>query len=226
MKTHTLSALCAAFAVVASGALATEAPLTMSTSTDDMLPDYNNINVSYGLMFEVNDGLSVDVLNGGSLGIGYTFKNTTKSSHFAGASIGYFYGTATNTLYGAETKNTQQIFPVMLQYRFVYKTTENFHAYIGGQAGAYVSRTQFKSSPSEHWFPEHDLKSQHTRVSPTVGIDLGFQYKVSKRFIWDTGVSLNLSASLTREPEEDGHRLGAQKTTISGVFHTGFTYQY
>lgn len=231
MKKSTLGALCAVLALAATGAQATETPVTLTAPPDNSLPDYNNIDISYGLMFDMNDGISVETLQGSTLGIGYTFKNTTKSSQYIGASIGYFYGTADGPLSNNMTKTTQQIFPLMVNYKYTYKATENFGVYGGAHAGAYISRTQFKATPgdfySDYWWQyDNSLKIQHTRISPTFGIDLGFQYKVSKNWIWDTGLRLDISASLIKEPEERGDILAEEKTAVSGTIHTGFTYQY
>ncbi len=222
MKIDNTSAALALMALAAGGAFATEA-----VAQAPVLFDRNNVELQVGYMTDLNDGLTVESLYGGSFGISYTYNRTPQSSHNLGFSLGAFYGS--ETIFSDDIlsqKCSQHIIPLMAEYKYTYNVAENWGVYVGARAGAYISKTQSKYN----WADGGCYKYPHTRVSPTVGVDFGVEYQFAKDWAWNIGVKIDSSFELVRElPANETMDTGArieQETAVSATIYTGFTYQF
>lgn len=221
MKPHIISAAFALMALSAGSALAAtdEAPLT---EDDELTLACFDLEVGY--MMDIDNGLSVDSLYGGTIGTSYIFDATKSDFHKIGFSIGIFYGSDTYQYQGVDQKNTQQIVPVMINYAYHRNISDKCTAYVGARAGAFISKTQQKYA----W--ASDFKLTHTRVAPTVGVDFGVEYEVSEKCKWNFGVRFDLSAALIQESplleQEYTGSVISDKDVVSATIHTGISYSF
>lgn len=220
MKPHIISAAFALMALSAGSALATtdEAPLT---ADDELTLACFDLEVGY--MMDIDNGLSVDALYGGTVGTSYIFNATSTDFHKVGFSIGIFYGSDTYNYGSIEQKNSQQIVPVMVNYAYHRSISDKCTAYVGARAGAFISKTQQKFADAG------DYKLTHTRVAPTVGVDFGVEYEISEKCKWNIGVRFDFSAALIQEsplPEQTEYELTNDKDVVSATIHTGISYSF
>lgn len=211
----------ALFALMALGA-ATHAADTASpaltmpqTPQEKFYFDMNLFSVSFAWMKDVNNGLTVDDLMGGTLSLGQSFGETDRYYHTWYARTGYLFGRdsfLTNTykstrpqIYPGKYSYEQSIIPVTLGYSFHYKWTDHLSTYVGAQAGFYYSKTYKKVGANYRYYLNQDqltplsVKRSHTKFTPTIGLELGVVYKFTKRISWDTGVNFNTTFNLIKE---------------------------
>ncbi len=214
MKPHIISAAFALMALSAGSALANTEEAAL---TDDDELTLACFDLEVGYMTDLNNGLSVDWLYGGTIGTSYVFNATKDDFHKAGFHIGVYYGSDTYNFWGIEQKNTQQIIPVMVNYAYHRNINDQFTAYVGARAGAFISKTQQK------WA---DTKLTHTRVAPTVGVDFGFEYEISEKCKWNFGVRFDLSAALIEEADLVAPYITSDEDVVTTTIHTGFSYSF
>lgn len=259
MKKHTLSAAIALAAVSATGAFASE-----GSDLAPIYLDRTAISVDAGYMMDI-DNLSVDSLWGGTIGMSYIFNRSENSAHSIGLTFGYFSGSeSTNYPAFSETisdagvtltdffyprqKISQEIIPVTLSYHYYHNVTNNITAYFGARAGLYISKSTAKSridTSSKITVGSYELpgntgfdagESANTSVSPVVGMEVGIEYKLSKKWAWHVCASLDAAFNMNRVVPCDEHSKGAEwaayepevnkETVISTTLRTGFSYQF
>lgn len=219
MKPHIISAAFALMALSAGSALANTEEAAL---TDDDELTLACFDLEVGYMTDLNNGLSVDWLYGGTIGTSYVFNATKDDFHKAGFHIGVYYGSDTYSCGIVEQKNTQQIIPVMVNYAYHRNMSDKFTAYVGARAGAFISKTQRKHMSGDFG----DSKMAHTRVAPTVGVDFGFEYEISEKCKWNFGVRFDLSSAMTKEPLGDVYINPVDEDVVTTTIHTGFSYSF
>lgn len=219
MKPHIISAAFALMALSAGSALANTEEAAL---TDDDELTLACFDLEVGYMTDLNNGLSVDWLYGGTIGTSYVFNATKDDFHKAGFQIGVYYGSDTYQCGIFGQKNTQQIIPIMVNYEYHRNVSDKFTAYVGARAGAFISKTQRKQMN----FPS---KMSHTRVAPTVGVDFGLEYEISEKCKWNIGVRFDLSSAMTKEPLYNGvydSLSPVDEDVVTTTIHTGFSYSF
>ena len=237
MKPYIKGALCALLSCCAANAADTAAPApTMPQQPEEKLYfDMNLVNVSFAYMKDVNNGLSVDDLAGGTLSLGQSFGETSRYYHTWYARTGYLFGKDPYTItekheypagggYVDGYRCEQSIIPVIWGYNFHYKWTDHLSSYIGAQLGFHYSRT-YKTSNSSMKSPESNgdvwSKTRHTKFAPTFGLEAGASYKFNKRASWNIGINFNTTKDLYKEKQVSVDAEVSKKTAFSATIHTG-----
>lgn len=232
MKAYINKALCAAMALGAAS-YAVDTPASAPAAPQTPYFDMNRVSVSYAWMTGLSDGLTVDNLMGGTLSLGQSFGETEQYYHTWYAQTGYLYGRdsfVTSYQYTNGDKSgyrfEQSIVPITLGYTFHYKCSDQLSAYVGAQAGAYYSKTKKTSGDiaKDKWISIK--KDSHTKFAPTLGVEVGAAYKISKRLTWDLGVNFNTTFSLYKEHECVGYSDVIKKDVVTATLHTGIVFTF
>ncbi len=238
MKTHMKTAAFGCLALAAMGASA-------AAEEEEFFLDTNNISVEGGYMFDMGNGLSVDHLWGGNLGIGYSFAETSRSYQSLYMKLGLFAGSDKEetsfynrgVMIGGEIppacpgsyKYSQRIIPLTLGYDYNYKLTPSVTIFAGVNAGVYFSKTERKGSgliddreERNHWYNLHKTNSS---FSPMLGINLGASYQVAPR--WKCSVGINFQQVFEMGQENSSIFIeNSKKSTVTGTVYVGMTYTY
>lgn len=209
-----------------------------------LLRDYSSIEWTYGYMTDLGDGLAVDSLMGSSVNIGYTFKRTKSDSHSLSLGFGILYGTDKDSLLNfnpdlgsrgdINEKYTQQIVPIQFAYKYNRHLTDSLTAYMGARVGFYISKTERKTYRSTSAATEYTKILQNS-ISPTCGLSLGVDYKLTKNLFWNLGAHLDFVASLDRPTRYDeqvnsdgsfNYDTLDSSSNVTATFQTGFTYHF
>jgi len=245
MKPYIKGTLCALLSCCAASAADTAAPALTTPQPPMEKPyfDMNLVNVSFAYMKDVNNGLSVDDLAGGTLSLGQSFGETSRYYHTWYARIGYLFGRDSflTNVYKGDIPRTfpgkysyeQSIIPITLGYTFHYKWTDRLSTYVGAQAGFHYSKSYKKVGASgfrtivdagmEYTSPSR--KDGHTSLSPTLGLELGIVYKFNKRISWDTGVNFNTTFNLVKEGRTFEPTY-TKEDSFNATFHTGILFTF
>ena len=159
--------------------------------------------------------------------------------------------------YSPSQKISQQIIPVILTYKYHRHITDTISANVGVRAGVYISKTSSKTRVGtlaltnyylddasmgnplvlQDYIEGHDYgESSHTSISPTIGLEIGMEYKFAKNWAWNLSASLDASFCLDREVPCMENSKGAEwaaayaetskETAVSATIRTGFSYQF
>lgn len=229
-KNGTLCALLALSATAYAVDSATPAPAMPQEPMEKPYFDMNLFSVSYAWMKDINNGLSVDNLYGGTLMLGQSFGENSQYYHTWYAKTGYLFGKGssittlnTPTAYAA-SRCEQSIIPVTIGYTFNYKWLDQMSTYVGAQAGFHYSKTHKKAASidtSDSSWSEEARQRTHTKFAPTLGLEVGATYKFNKRISWDLGVNFNTTLSINKEKTDPGSAEISTKTAFTTTFHTG-----
>lgn len=223
MKQHIKGIICAmvAFGAAAHAAGTVDSAQILPQQTPEKpYFDMNLLTVSYAWMMDINSGLTINNVMGGTITAGQSFGETSQSYHTWYAQTGYLFGKGSeemDTYYGARLE--QSIIPVLMGYTYHYKLTEQLSAYAGAQAGFYYSKTH-KSVENNF------IRVTHTKFAPTVGVEVGATYKLSKRVSWDIGVQLNNTFSLDKETDDHFDIGTTSKNAVTTTIHTGILFTF
>lgn len=236
MKPYIKGTLCALLSCCAASAAASA--LTMPQQPEEKLYfDMNLVNVSFAYMKDVNNGLSVDDLAGGTLSLGQSFGETDRYYHTWYARIGYLFGrdsfltnvtkTSQPQILPGKYSYEQSIIPVTVGYTFHYKWTDQLSTYVGAQTGFHYSKSYKKVGANYHYYLNDEdklepltVKDNHNSFSPTLGLELGAVYKFNKRLSWDIGVNFNTTFNLIKEGGTIQF-VHTKEDAFSATFHTG-----
>ncbi|MDO5464846.1 MAG: hypothetical protein Q4F40_07915 [Akkermansia sp.] len=162
--------------------------------------------------------------------------------------------------YSPSQKISQKIIPVILTYKYHRNITDSLSANVGVRAGVYVSQTSAKTRIGSETLYNFYLaeetygipagtqiaqdvssgcdtgKSSHTSISPTIGLEIGMEYKFAKNWSWNLSASVDASFCLDREVPCMENSKGAEwaaayaetskETAVSATIRTGFSYQF
>ncbi len=224
MKTHMKTAAFGCLALAAMGASA-------AAEEEEFFLDTNNISVEGGYMFDMGNGLSVDHLWGGNLGIGYSFAETSRSYQSLYMKLGLFAGSDTERK--VEWKNepyhykySQRLIPVTLGYEYHYKLTSAVNVFAGISAGGMYSSSSKKGSgivgEGQHFLGFED---PHSSFCAAVGANLGVTYRFAPRWEWTAGVNFLQVFEMTQEIPTWKQRI-EKKSTMTATVYTGITFTY
>ena len=166
----------------------------------------------------------------------------------------------TQSRFSPEQKISQKIIPVILTYKYHRNITDSLSANVGVRAGVYVSQTSAKTRIGSETLDNIYLaeetygipagtqiaqdvssgcdtgKSSHTSISPTIGLEIGMEYKFAKNWSWNLSASVDASFCLDREVPCMENSKGAEwaaayaetskETAVSATIRTGFSYQF
>jgi len=224
MKTHMKTAAFGCLALAAMGASA-------AAEEEEFFLNTNNISVEGGYMFDMGNGLSVDHLWGGNLGIGYSFAETSKSYQSLYMKLGLFAGSDVErtTVYQNEPyhfKYSQRLIPVTLGYEYHYKLTSTVNVFAGISAGGMYSTSSRKGSgiigDQQHI---REIKLSHSSFSFAAGANLGVTCRFAPRWEWTTGVNFLQVFDMVREiPSRFGG--SDRSSTMTATVYTGITFTY
>lgn len=223
MKLHLKGVLCA---LLAFGAVsyATE-PATPALTTPQSTPyfDMNRVSVSYAYMRDLGHGLNVDDLMGGTLTLGQSFGETETSFHTWYAQTGFLRGKEPFKSWSQNggSKFSQSIIPIVLGYTYNYKFTESLSAYAGLQAGFYYSKAHQYGDcvHGSEWYAKTAVNT--SSFTPTVGLELGVAYKITKRISWDLGANFNNTFGVSKHGVDPHDTTYSKENAVTATIHTG-----
>lgn len=149
--------------------------------------------------------------------------------------------------YFPHQKFSQQIIPVILSYKYHRNLTDSFTTHIGARAGVYISKSTAKttitgeeyssvtspnSPPNEVSTKIHDYGERtHTSFSPTIGLEIGLEYRFAKNWAWHIGASIDASFEMNREVACENEYAAfdaevSKDTAVSATIRTGVSYQF
>ncbi len=201
-------------------ALATMAPVAMAAHSNA-----NFISAEFDWMKDLNNGLSVDDLYGGKLGLGWQFNGTENSYMEAYFNIGLLYGSDSEMNGTSSYKYKQKLIPVCFGWNYHYDLSESVSVYSGLEAGVYMSKASRDAESSNNAYFRREDYSDWT---PVIGVNLGVNWSITDS--WDMKVGISLHQTLMEIESSHffrGRDIITQKDcATSASLNIGFSYKY
>lgn len=197
---------------------------TPPAESEQIYFDMNRFSVEFGYMFDINNGLSVDNLLGGTFSVGYSFRETPSCYHSVHFTTGMFYGRQTDNFSYANERYEQRLIPIMAGYTYHQKLTGELSIFAGIEGGFLYSNITHRA-----FVNGVVMEMSSTKIPVSFGVDLGVSYKFSKRITWDTGIKFQGALGINRDKSwfatEGG--LSSESTFASfATIHTGITLTF
>ncbi len=198
-------------------ALVAMAPAAMAAHSNA-----NFISAEFDWMKDLNNGLTVDKLYGGKIGLGWQFNGTENSYQEAYFNFGMFYGSDSEMLLNSSFRFKQKLIPICFGWNYHYDLSESVSVYSGLEAGVYMSKaSRDYDSANDKYFRRED----YSDWAPVVGVNLGVNWSITQSWDMKVGISLNQTLTEMRSPRIQNVK-ATKECSTSASLSIGFSYKY